>query len=238
MQFSESVRARSSKRDLRGVHHANGRPSFDKKLDFQRARRGICVVSTAQIVSAVLTAIFDHVLSEAAVCSTGAALAAHVLEHIQAPRSGLLEPAHTSSSSPTHRRFRPICDDMRFVRARSHITPLRHDERRCPRGTLREPARTKSSSSTTRADARGGLCSRPLAQTRHQLDIAIETLVFDRYVILCVSCETSHTNPLSDTASAGARERLRSSPLAQSPSRAGALEGLCSCRLERTRHPQ
>ena len=76
-------------------------------------------------------------------------------------------PAHTNSTSLTKRMFRPICDDMRFVRARSHKTPLSHDERRCPRGTSLVPARTKPFSNTTRAGAREGLGSRPLAQPRH-----------------------------------------------------------------------
>ncbi len=76
-------------------------------------------------------------------------------------------PAHTNSTSLTQRMFRPIGDDMRFVRARSHKTPLSHDERSCPIGTSLVPARTKPFSNTTRAGAPEGLCSRPLAQTRH-----------------------------------------------------------------------
>ena len=79
------------------------------------------MVSNARIVSAVIAALFCSIFKEAAVCATGTTLAAHVLDHIQAPRRGLLAPAHTSSTSPTIRMFRPIRDNMRCARARSPI---------------------------------------------------------------------------------------------------------------------
>ena len=46
--------------DLRGVHHADGTPRFDKSSDLPRARKGICAVSTAQIVCTCFQPLFEQ----------------------------------------------------------------------------------------------------------------------------------------------------------------------------------
>ena len=92
----------------------------------------------------------------------------HLRHKCLKPSSGLLEPAHSNSASPTQSRFSADtmqCDPCEPARAK----PLSDAASTgATRGTLLEPAHTKSFSSYTREGAQEGLSSGPLAQTRHR----------------------------------------------------------------------
>jgi len=159
--------------------------------------------------------------------------------------------------------LRPICDDMRVVRAGSHEPPFSHGDRGCPIKTLLVPARTKPFSNTTRRGAREGLCSRPLAQTRHrQGDAILHAFYVDAWCAPCKSINKLHlpgehraksisgtcflrVKPMVCVIKLEARkcprgtslEPARTKPFSNTV-RAGALKGLCSRRLCQTRHPQ
>ena len=113
-------------------------------------------------------------LSGTAVRATGVAFAAHVLETIQTPRSGLLEPAHSNSASPTQSRF--SADTRCYAIRASPLAQNPSQTRRAqvPREGLCSNPLAQSPSQATRAKAP----KRDLARARsHKLDIASVTLV-------------------------------------------------------------
>ena len=126
----------------------------------------------------------------ATVCSPDDALAAHVVERRQTPRSGWLAPAHTNSASPTRRRFSAAV--RRYaIRARP-LAPT--------------PFSDKAS-----ANARVGLSSSPLAQSPFQ---ARGAQVPDRGCVPAGSSQTAHGPPRGLTCEMSSScERARAKPL-------------------------